>query len=89
MKKAVIVDDNPNSYSFQPENVILIRPFTDDLGDDELKKLMTGFVIDCNKFEGLRDAVKDYLGHGNEKVKSEKSIFEISKNLNPQTPIKV
>ncbi|KAL4572878.1 hypothetical protein LXL04_019666 [Taraxacum kok-saghyz] len=41
-----------------PENAIPIRPFTDDLGDDELKKLMTG------------DAVKDYLVDENKKLKS-------------------
>ncbi|KAL4585751.1 hypothetical protein LXL04_010376 [Taraxacum kok-saghyz] len=89
LKKAVIVDDNPNSYSLQPENAIPIRPFTDDLGDDELKKLMTGFFTNCNKFEDLRDAVKDYLGDGIEILKSEKSIFEISQNLLLQTPIEV
>ncbi|KAL4573827.1 hypothetical protein LXL04_020646 [Taraxacum kok-saghyz] len=41
-----------------PENANPIRPFTDDLGDDELKKLMTG------------DAVKDYLVDENKKLKS-------------------
>ncbi|CAI9279519.1 unnamed protein product [Lactuca saligna] len=89
LKKAVIVDDNPNSYSFQPENAIPIRPFTDDLGDDELKKLMSRFFTNCNKFEDLRDAVKDYLGDGTQNSKSEISFFENSKNLNLQTLIEV
>ncbi|XP_076948606.1 uncharacterized protein LOC143620921 [Bidens hawaiensis] len=37
LKKGVIVDDNPNSYSLQPENAIPIVAFVDDEKDDELK----------------------------------------------------
>ncbi|XP_016447101.1 uncharacterized protein LOC107772129 [Nicotiana tabacum] len=60
MKRVVIVDDNPNSYLFQPENAIPIRPFTDDLGDGELKKLIE-FLNGCVEVEDMRDAVKVYL----------------------------
>ncbi|XP_071739776.1 uncharacterized protein [Rutidosis leptorrhynchoides] len=61
LKNAVIVDDNPNSYSLQSQNAIPIKPFIDDIGDDELKKLMDGFFEKCNEFEDLRDAVKNYV----------------------------
>ncbi|KAM0048740.1 putative protein-serine/threonine phosphatase [Helianthus debilis subsp. tardiflorus] len=64
LTKAVIVDDKPYSYILQPENAIPIIPFTDDLGDEELKKLMSGFFTRCHEFEDLRDAVKDYVGNG-------------------------
>ncbi|MFS8026579.1 putative protein-serine/threonine phosphatase [Helianthus anomalus] len=63
LKKGVIVDDKPKSYSLQPENGIPISPFTDDLGDEELKKLMSGFFTKCHEFEDLRDAVKHYFGN--------------------------
>ncbi|KAF5760879.1 putative protein-serine/threonine phosphatase [Helianthus annuus] len=64
LTKVVIVDDKPYSYILQPENAIPIIPFTDDLGDDELKKLMSGFFTRCHEFEDLRDAVKHYVGNG-------------------------
>lgn len=91
MKKAVIVDDNPNSYGLQPENAIPIRPFTDDLRDNELRKLMSGFFGKCNEFEDLRDAVKHYVGgDGVENSKSQKLIEdEILENSNFQTLIEV
>lgn len=60
MKRVVIVDDNPNSYVLQPNNAIPIRPFTNDLDDGELKKLMK-FFDRCDGVEDLRDAVKDFL----------------------------
>ncbi|KAI3719103.1 hypothetical protein L6452_19993 [Arctium lappa] len=90
MKKAVIVDDNPNSYGLQPENAIPIRPFTDDLRDDELSKLMSGFFGKCNEFEDMRDAVKHYVGENSKSQKLvEDEILENSKNSNFQTLIEV
>ncbi|CAN4082178.1 unnamed protein product [Withania somnifera] len=65
MKRVVIVDDNPNSYLFQPENAIPIRPFTDDIGDGELKKLIE-FLGECNEVEDVRDALKVYLAEEEE-----------------------
>lgn len=59
LSRVVIVDDNPNSYVFQPQNAIPIIPFTDDLGDVELKRLINFF----EHFDGVddtRDAVKVY-----------------------------
>ncbi|XP_059665976.1 uncharacterized protein LOC132311832 [Cornus florida] len=64
LKRVVIVDDNPNSYSLQPENAIPIRPFTEDLGDGELQKLIE-FFEGCGCFEDLRDAVKHYIAEAN------------------------
>lgn len=61
LKKVVIVDDNPNSYQFQPDNAIPIKPFTDDLKDEELKKLVE-FFEGCDAVEDMRDAVKECLG---------------------------
>uniref|UniRef100_A0A6N2KGC4 FCP1 homology domain-containing protein n=1 Tax=Salix viminalis TaxID=40686 RepID=A0A6N2KGC4_SALVM len=52
--RVVIVDDNPNSYNYQPRNAIPVKPFIDDLGDSELEK--------CDCFEDMRDAVKEYFG---------------------------
>ncbi|KAL0407452.1 UNVERIFIED_CONTAM: putative C-terminal domain small phosphatase [Sesamum latifolium] len=60
LKRVVIVDDNPNSYQFQPDNAIPIKPFTDDLGDEELKGLIQ-FFEGCEEVEDTRDAVKAYL----------------------------
>lgn len=60
LKRVVIVDDNPNSYAKQPENAIPIRPFINDLGDQELWKLIKFFEIsDC--FDDMRDAVRQYV----------------------------
>ncbi|KAJ0682351.1 putative protein-serine/threonine phosphatase [Helianthus annuus] len=94
LTKGVIVDDNPNSYSLQPENAIPISPFIDDLGDEELKKLMSGFFTKCHEFEDLRDAVKHYVGNGVEDSKSiekliEDEILENSKSSNFQALIEV
>ncbi|GKU92413.1 hypothetical protein SLEP1_g6145 [Rubroshorea leprosula] len=63
MRRVVIVDDNPNSYSLQPENAIPIIPFLDDVNDRELEKLV-GFFQRCDRFDDMRDAVKQYLGGG-------------------------
>ncbi|XP_051133769.1 uncharacterized protein LOC127253298 [Andrographis paniculata] len=52
LDRVMIVDDNPNSYQLQPDNAIPIRPFTDDLGDDELKKLM-------DFFQGCDDSIEE------------------------------
>ncbi|GAU48447.1 hypothetical protein TSUD_383440 [Trifolium subterraneum] len=43
LKSVVIVDDNPVSFSNQPENAILIKPFVDDICDRELWKLRRFF----------------------------------------------
>lgn len=59
----MIVDDNPNSYSLQPENAIPIIPFLDDDKDSELEKLV-GFFQGCGSFDDLRDAVQQYLDGG-------------------------
>ncbi|XP_074269801.1 uncharacterized protein LOC141592839 [Silene latifolia] len=59
--KVVIVDDNPSSYAFQPENAIQIKPFVDDLDDDELTKLIR-FFEDCDGVKDIRDAVKSFGG---------------------------
>ncbi|ESW19982.1 hypothetical protein PHAVU_006G171200 [Phaseolus vulgaris] len=59
LKRVVIVDDNPSSFSNQPENAILIRPFVDDIFDRELWKLRSFFEgSDC--CDDMRDAVKRY-----------------------------
>lgn len=59
LKKVVIVDDNPVSFSNQPANAILIKPFVDDACDRELWKLR-GFFDGCDCFDDMRDAVKHY-----------------------------
>nr|XP_043626909.1 carboxy-terminal domain RNA polymerase II polypeptide A small phosphatase 1 [Erigeron canadensis] len=89
LKNAVIVDDNPNSFSLQPENAIQIRPFVDNLEDIELKKLMDGFFDKCNEFEDLRDALKKYDNFGN--LKCEELIEDCgnSENLNFQALVEV
>ena len=70
LRRVVIVDDNPNSYSFQPENAVPVRPFIDDLGDCELRKLARFF--ECSDgFDDMRDAVKHYFGYGNDDDKLE------------------
>jgi len=59
LKRVVIVDDNPSSFSNQPENAILIRPFVDDIFDRELWKLRSFFDgSDC--CDDMRDAVRRY-----------------------------
>ncbi|XP_058100905.1 uncharacterized protein LOC131245444 [Magnolia sinica] len=63
LKRAVIVDDNPNAYVFQPGNAVRVNPFIDDLGDQELERVMKFLEIaDC--FEDMRDAVAYYLSEG-------------------------
>ncbi|KAG8365575.1 hypothetical protein BUALT_Bualt18G0119700 [Buddleja alternifolia] len=59
MNNVMIVDDNPNSYHYQPDNAIPIKPFTDDLGDEELKKLIK-FFEGCDSVQDMRDVVKGY-----------------------------
>ncbi|QCD76905.1 probable C-terminal domain small phosphatase [Vigna unguiculata] len=59
LKRVVIVDDNPSSFSNQPENAILIRPFVDDIFDRELWKLRS-FFDGCDCCDDMRDAVKRY-----------------------------
>ncbi|GMI77701.1 hypothetical protein HRI_001439400 [Hibiscus trionum] len=60
LRNAVIVDDNPKSYSRQPENGIPIKPFYgDELWDRELMKL-AGFFERCNVFPNMIDAVNWY-----------------------------
>ena len=67
MRRVVIVDDNPNAYAFQPENAIPIRPFTDDLSDRELGRLVDFFEwSDC--FDDMRDAVKQFVVNGDYKI---------------------
>lgn len=41
LDQAVIVDDNPNAYSLQPENAIPVAPFVDDVNDQELQRVTT------------------------------------------------
>lgn len=60
LKRVVIVDDNPNSYVFQPDNALPILPFIDDLGDGELKNLIQ-FFEKLDEVEDTRDAVKNYV----------------------------
>ncbi|XP_062094550.1 uncharacterized protein LOC133800568 [Humulus lupulus] len=63
LRRAVIVDDNPNSYSLQPENAVPVQPFIDDLGDCELSKL-AGFFERSDEFDDMREAAKYYIAHG-------------------------
>ncbi|KAL1205151.1 Mitochondrial import inner membrane translocase subunit TIM50 [Cardamine amara subsp. amara] len=57
---ALIVDDNPSSYSLQPENGVPIKAFVDDMKDQELLNLGE-FLECCYGYEDMRDAVKDLL----------------------------
>ncbi|XWS15879.1 hypothetical protein CRYUN_Cryun34aG0040200 [Craigia yunnanensis] len=61
--KVVIVDDNPNAYSLQPENAVPIRPFVEDGEDRELEKLLIFFEW-SERFEDMRVAVKQYFSVG-------------------------
>nr|GFB16463.1 Dullard phosphatase domain, eukaryotic [Tanacetum cinerariifolium] len=60
LKNVVIVDDDPRYMILQRKNAIQIRPFTDDLQDHELKKLMNDFFKECNRDNNLKDAMKHY-----------------------------
>ncbi|ESQ39705.1 hypothetical protein EUTSA_v10000984mg [Eutrema salsugineum] len=62
LRRVVIVDDNPNAYALQPENAFPIKPFSDDLNDIELKKLGAFLNGDCDKFEDMRVALKEFVG---------------------------
>ncbi|KAL5997752.1 hypothetical protein ACLOJK_008682 [Asimina triloba] len=67
LKRVVIVDDNPNAYVFQPRNAVRVSPFIDDLGDQELQRVMKFLeVADC--FDDIRDAVSYYLSDGESKI---------------------
>ncbi|KAJ1687542.1 hypothetical protein LUZ63_018932 [Rhynchospora breviuscula] len=60
LDQVVIVDDNPNAYTLQPDNAIPIKPFVDNLGDAELGKVAKFFEL-AGLFEDVRDAVRCYL----------------------------
>ncbi|XP_010460753.1 PREDICTED: probable C-terminal domain small phosphatase [Camelina sativa] len=62
LRSALIVDDNPSSYSLQPENGVPIKAFVDDLQDQELLKLVEFFEC-CDSYEDMRDAVKDLVAN--------------------------
>ncbi|KAF8117238.1 hypothetical protein N665_0012s0239 [Sinapis alba] len=64
MRRVVIVDDNPNAYALQPENAVPIKPFCDELSDDELKKLEEFLCGDFVKCEDMRVALKEFVGMG-------------------------
>lgn len=59
LNRAVLVDDNPNAYVLQPENALRVTPFSNDLGDRELSKVMKFFDV-AALFEDMRDAVAYY-----------------------------
>ncbi|KAL1288994.1 hypothetical protein HN51_057447 [Arachis hypogaea] len=59
LDRVVIVDDNPNSFSKQPENAIMIKPFIDNLWDTELWKLRKFFDA-CDCFDDTREAISHY-----------------------------
>ncbi|XP_010518827.1 PREDICTED: carboxy-terminal domain RNA polymerase II polypeptide A small phosphatase 1 [Tarenaya hassleriana] len=61
MGRVVIVDDNPNSYSLQPDNAFPIKPFIDDPEDVELRKVGEFFDA-CDGFDDMRVALKQLVG---------------------------
>ncbi|GAB4831477.1 hypothetical protein Ancab_005494 [Ancistrocladus abbreviatus] len=67
LKKVAIVDDNPSSYVFQPENAIQVRPFVDDMEDQECRKLIE-FFDGCDGFEDIRRAIKLFAPNGSQNV---------------------
>lgn len=71
MSRVVIVDDNPNSYAFQPQNAIPIIPFVDDLEDVELKRLIN-FFKQLDGVDDTRDAVKFYPSSSEEVLSQNK-----------------
>ncbi|PKA51670.1 Mitochondrial import inner membrane translocase subunit TIM50 [Apostasia shenzhenica] len=60
LRKVVIVDDNPVCYALQKENAVPVTPFIDDLGDRELRRVMS-FLNVAGGFEDMRDAVEFFL----------------------------
>ncbi|KAG7959982.1 hypothetical protein I3843_10G097400 [Carya illinoinensis] len=60
LRGVVIVENNPNAYKFQPKNAIPIRPFTDNLRDMELERVIK-FLEGSDGFEDMREAVKQYV----------------------------
>ncbi|KAL0700200.1 hypothetical protein Bca4012_056322 [Brassica carinata] len=58
----LLVDDNPFSYSLQPDNGVHIKPFVDDMEDQELMKLAE-FFDGCYQYEDLRDAASGLLSN--------------------------
>lgn len=60
LDQVVIVDDNPNAYTLQPDNAIPVKPFVDNLVDAELRKIARFFEL-AGLFEDVRDAVRCYL----------------------------
>lgn len=58
----LLVDDNPFSYLLQPDNGVHIKPFVDDLEDQELMKLAE-FFDKCYQYEDLRDAASEFLSN--------------------------
>ncbi|KAM1347371.1 hypothetical protein PS2_036310 [Malus domestica] len=63
LSRLVIVDDNPNAYSFQPENAIPILPFVDDVADRELRRVLEFFEDeDARCCDDIRDAVRRFVG---------------------------
>ncbi|XP_018449441.1 uncharacterized protein LOC108820908 [Raphanus sativus] len=56
----LLVDDNPFSYSLQQDNGVHIKPFVDDMEDQELMKLAE-FFDGCYQYEDLRDAASEFL----------------------------
>uniref|UniRef100_A0A0E0KZM9 FCP1 homology domain-containing protein n=1 Tax=Oryza punctata TaxID=4537 RepID=A0A0E0KZM9_ORYPU len=59
LRRAVIVDDNPNAYSLQPENAVPVAPFIDDADDNELERVL-GILAIAAEFDDVRDAIKRY-----------------------------
>uniref|UniRef100_A0A0E0DN72 FCP1 homology domain-containing protein n=1 Tax=Oryza meridionalis TaxID=40149 RepID=A0A0E0DN72_9ORYZ len=59
LRRAVIVDDNPNAYSLQPDNAVPVAPFIDDADDHELERVM-GILAIAAEFDDVRDAIKRY-----------------------------
>nr|CAD1843217.1 unnamed protein product [Ananas comosus var. bracteatus] len=62
LDRVVIVDDNPNTYIFQPENAVPMSPFVDNLADRELWKLRK-FLQVANTHEDMKEAIKYYLAN--------------------------
>ncbi|KAF8075513.1 hypothetical protein N665_1089s0007 [Sinapis alba] len=60
LRSVLLVDDNPLSYSLQPYNGVHIKPFVDDMEDQELVKLAE-FFDGCYQYEDLRDAASELL----------------------------